>query len=135
MALILSRVMEQELLIDGPSRIKVIKLSKGRVHLAVEADKTVKVLRAELVDKEATVSENKVFRVCEACGSKSFVESEFFAHGKCGTCGSSKTKHVFALEQRCCHCRNWLNEARGICLLDDSVALCNERCEHWEERC
>lgn len=74
------------------------------------------------------------FRYCSTCHAKGEVESRFWLFGKCGTCGSSKTKHIERSQKRCCHCVHWVNEHRGFCTLLDDVSLCNERCEKWEAK-
>ena len=46
--LVLSRRVNQEIVIDGPCVLKVVKIHGGNVRLKITADKSVKIIRGEL---------------------------------------------------------------------------------------
>lgn len=47
--LVLDRKQSESIVIDGPAKIVVQRIKGGRIKLAIEADKRVKILRGELV--------------------------------------------------------------------------------------
>ncbi|GAA7077064.1 carbon storage regulator [Helicobacter pylori] len=60
--LILSRKVNEGIVIDDNIHIKIISIDRGSVRLGFEAPKSTFILRAEL--KEAIVSENQKASVC-----------------------------------------------------------------------
>lgn len=50
--LVLDRKELESLVIDGPARITIIRTGQNRVKVGIEAERQVKVLRAELVGAE-----------------------------------------------------------------------------------
>jgi carbon storage regulator CsrA len=52
MALVLSRKIEETLVISGPCTIKVFAINGNRVTIGITADKEVKILRGELQEEE-----------------------------------------------------------------------------------
>jgi len=49
--LVLTRKSDQELLIDGNIRIRVLSIDRGRVRLGISAAKSIPVTRTELLTK------------------------------------------------------------------------------------
>lgn len=49
--LVLSRKLGEEVIVDGPCRVKVVRIQDGRVRLAITAAKSVRIDRAELREK------------------------------------------------------------------------------------
>lgn len=60
--LVLSRKFNEEILIDGDIRIKVIEISGNRVRLGVCAPATTSILRAELQNTQSSQSLNAAAR-------------------------------------------------------------------------
>ncbi len=54
--LVLDRKQGQDILIDGPARIVIIRTAGGRVKIGIEADRKVKVLRGELLNRKETAT-------------------------------------------------------------------------------
>lgn len=50
--LVLDRKSGQSVIVNGPAKIVVIRTSSGRIKLGIEADKSVKILRSELLEVE-----------------------------------------------------------------------------------
>jgi carbon storage regulator CsrA len=50
--LVLDRKEQQSIVIDGPAKITVQRIKGGRIKLGIEADKSVKVLRGELIKRD-----------------------------------------------------------------------------------
>ena len=57
--LALTRREWETLVIDGPCTITVIRISRGHVRLTVDADRSVKILRGEIVDREKKDDQSK----------------------------------------------------------------------------
>lgn len=51
--LVLSRKLEESILIDGDVRIKVLEIRGGQVRLGIDAPRSVNIVRSELVPKES----------------------------------------------------------------------------------
>ena len=49
--LILDRRESESIVIDGPARITIVRTTDNRVKIGIDADRTVKILRAELLEK------------------------------------------------------------------------------------
>lgn len=53
MALVLSRKLGESVVTAGPCRVTVVEIRRGKVRLAVEADRSVRVDRQEVAEKRA----------------------------------------------------------------------------------
>ena len=51
MALVLSRLVGESIVTDGPVKIEVVGIKGCRVRLLLTADKSVKILRGELLER------------------------------------------------------------------------------------
>lgn len=50
--LVLSRHVNEDILVEGPCVIKVVSVRGSKVRLGISADKDVKILRREIVEKK-----------------------------------------------------------------------------------
>jgi carbon storage regulator len=55
--LILSRQKHEAVIVDGPATIRIISVRGKQVRVGIEAEKTTKVVREELVDSDRRVRE------------------------------------------------------------------------------
>lgn len=61
--LVLSRKIEEKLLVNGNIEIRVLGISKGRVRLGIEAPREISIERKELLET-AAVHEDEALLVC-----------------------------------------------------------------------
>jgi len=49
--LVVSRKTDQTIRIEGPAHIRILKTSKGKVSIGIEANRNVRILRGELLER------------------------------------------------------------------------------------
>ena len=59
--LVLSRKVNEKIVIDGGIVLTVVKIEGGQVRLGIEAPSDVKILREEIADKRVTISRPNPF--------------------------------------------------------------------------
>ena len=58
--LVLSRRVEEQIVVDGPCVITLVEMRRGCVRIGIEADKSVNIARKELLPESSTQEEFKI---------------------------------------------------------------------------
>jgi carbon storage regulator len=55
--LVLSRKQDEEIVVEGPCVIKIISMHGNRVRVGIQAEKDVRILRREVIDRDEVITE------------------------------------------------------------------------------
>ena len=58
--LVLTRTPHQKIVIDGPCEIELLDIRANKVRLGITADKSVSIMRSELLERKPAADEDKL---------------------------------------------------------------------------